>query len=134
MNSTPAGAARWPRPPSSLSTRQVPSRLALAKRRNAESEDRDEEGAELDPAAFRHEARVLADPPRVEAHLVARRATEWRLGGRTIGFAAGESLHTDDAYKYGPDAFRSIAARAGWAPVRHWPDADGRLGLHLLRG
>jgi dimethylhistidine N-methyltransferase len=91
-------------------------------------------GAELDPAEFRHEARVLADPPRVEARLVARRATEWRLGGRTVAFAEGESIHTDDAYKYGPDAFRSIAARAGWEPVRHWPDEDGMLGLHLLRG
>lgn len=91
-------------------------------------------GGGLDPADFRHEARVLADPPRVEAHLVARRPAEWRLGGRTFAFAEGESIHTDTSHKYDPDAFRSIAARAGWEPVRHWPDADGMLGLHLLRG
>ena len=91
-------------------------------------------GADLDPADFRHEARSLAgDPPRVEAHLVACRPTAWRLGDRTITFERGESIHTDNAYKYSPAAFRAVATRAGWEPVRYWPDEDGRLGLHLLR-
>jgi dimethylhistidine N-methyltransferase len=90
-------------------------------------------GADLDPDDFRHEARVHADPPRVEAHLVACRPTGLRLGGRTFAFAAGESIHTDNAYKYSPDAFRFVATRAGWEPVRYWTDEDGMLGLHLLR-
>lgn len=94
---------------------------------------RRELGGEVDPADFRHEARVLDDPPRVEAHLVARRPTACRVGGRTFRFAAGESIHTDSSHKYEPEAFRAIAARAGWAPVRGWLDADGLFALHLLR-
>jgi dimethylhistidine N-methyltransferase len=91
-------------------------------------------GGELDPAAFRHEARVRQDPPRVEAHLVARWAAACRVGGRTFQFAPGESIHTDTSYKYAPETFRGLAADAGWEPVRCWLDEDGFCALHLLRG
>ena len=79
---------------------------------------RRELGGAVDPAAFRHEARVFDDPPRVEAHLVARWPTTCRVGGRAIRFAAGESIHTDSAHKYAPEAFRAIATRAGHRQVR----------------
>jgi dimethylhistidine N-methyltransferase len=91
-------------------------------------------GGELDSAAFRHEARVRHDPPRVEAHLVARWTAACRVGGRTFRFAPGESIHTDTSYKYAPETFRGLAAEAGWVPVRCWLDEDGLFALHLLRG
>ncbi|ACA17007.1 conserved hypothetical protein [Methylobacterium sp. 4-46] len=90
-----------------------------------------EAGFDLD--AFRHEARVVEDPFRVEAHLVARRPTACRIAGRVIDFAAGESIHTDNSYKYAPDAFRALAFAAGWVPKRVWVDAEGLFSLHLLR-
>lgn len=90
-------------------------------------------GADIDLEAFRHEARVLDGPLRVEAHLVAQRALDCRIGGRRFSFAAGESIHTDSSYKYRPDLFRSLAADAGWEPVACWMDADARMSLHLLR-
>jgi dimethylhistidine N-methyltransferase len=93
---------------------------------------RRELGGAVDPAAFRHEARVRDDPPRVEAHLVAWRPTTCRVGGRTIRFAAGESIFTDAAHKYAPEVFRAVAARAGWEPVRCWLDEAGLFALHLL--
>jgi dimethylhistidine N-methyltransferase len=90
-------------------------------------------GGELDPTHFRHEARALDDPPRVEAHLVAQRPTICRIGGRTIRFAAGESIYTDSAHKYEPEAFSAVASRAGWEPVCCWLDEDRLAALHLLR-
>ena len=95
---------------------------------------RNELGGELDPADFRHEVRVFDDPPRVEAYLVAQRATALRVGGRTFRFAKGEPVHTDNAFKYEPETFRALAARAGWEPVRCWLDPDGLFAVHLLRG
>jgi dimethylhistidine N-methyltransferase len=89
---------------------------------------------EIEPAAFRHEARVLDDPPRVEAHLVARWPTICRIGGRMIRFAAGESIYTDSAHKYEPHTFQALVRQAGWEPVRCWLDEDGLFALHLLRG
>lgn len=90
-------------------------------------------GVEMDIDAFRHEARILHDPFRMEAHLVAVRPTTLRLVGTTIAFAAGESIRTDASYKYAPAVFQALAARAGWAAERLWLDPDGRFGLHLLR-
>ncbi|KMO43549.1 methyltransferase [Methylobacterium tarhaniae] len=90
-------------------------------------------GATFDLDAFRHEARVLPEPFRVEAHLVATRDTACRLDGETFRFAAGESIHTDNSYKYAPEAFQDIARRSGWTPEAVWLDALGVFSLHLLR-
>lgn len=91
-------------------------------------------GADVDPDAFQHEARICADPFRVEAHLVARAPTTARVAGTTFRFAAGDSIRTDTSHKYTPDAFRALAARSGWEPVRHWSGEGGGFSLHLLRG
>ena len=91
-------------------------------------------GADFELDNFRHEARVVDDPFRVEAHLVALRPAIYRLGGQEIRFAPGESIRTDTSHKYTPDAFRALAARSGWTPERMWLDADGAFSLHLLRG
>jgi dimethylhistidine N-methyltransferase len=89
-------------------------------------------GGKIDPADFRHEARLFNDPPRVEAHLVARRAAEAQLGGHAISFEAGESIRTDFSYKYAPGTLRDLAREAGWRPVHCWLDPKGLFSLHLL--
>jgi dimethylhistidine N-methyltransferase len=88
--------------------------------------------ADFEIGNFRHEARVLPDPFRVEAHLVALAPATYRLGGRAIHFAAGESIHTDNSHKYAPETFRALARSAGWHPERMWLDADGSFSLHLF--
>jgi dimethylhistidine N-methyltransferase len=90
-------------------------------------------GTEFDLADFHHEARVLSDPMRVEAHLVAQRALTVRVGARTFALAEGESIHTDSSFKHGPEELRLLAAQAGWTLVRCWIDHAGLSGLHLLR-
>ena len=92
-----------------------------------------ETGADLDPADFRHEARVLGDPLRVEAHLVALRPVDCEIAGEAVSFAKGESIHTDTSHKYEPQIFRELAAAAGWDPVRCWTDEGNLYSLHLLR-
>lgn len=91
-------------------------------------------GADLDVDNFRHDVRICADPVRVEAHLFARRPATYRLGGRTITFAAGESVRTDISHKYAPDALRALAARNGWSPVGLWLDPDNSFSLHVFQG
>ncbi|GEP03868.1 L-histidine N(alpha)-methyltransferase [Methylobacterium oxalidis] len=96
--------------------------------------DGEEANAPLTPEDFRHEARVLLDPFRVETHLVAERAGSLRVGTETVDFAQGESVRTGCAYRYAPGIFQEMAADAGWEPVRCWLDPDGLFSLHLLRG
>jgi dimethylhistidine N-methyltransferase len=90
-------------------------------------------GTDFAPEDFRHEARVLDDPWRVEAHLVAVRPVTVRVGGRTFRVGAGESIHTDNAYKHGLEEFRALAHEAGWTLTRCWLAPDGLTSLHLLR-
>ncbi|MBX9930373.1 MAG: L-histidine N(alpha)-methyltransferase [Methylobacterium sp.] len=90
-------------------------------------------GAVFDREAFRHQARVLDDPFRVEAHLVAHRATKAQLGDQVIAFTAGEGFRTDVSHKYSVEAFRSLAVQAGWESAAQWIDRNGLFSMHLLR-
>jgi dimethylhistidine N-methyltransferase len=89
--------------------------------------------ADFDLAAFRHDARWVADKGRIEMHLVSERDQEVRIDGAHFAFAAGETIHTEDSHKYGIDEFQELAARAGWRAFRHWTDADALFSLHYLR-
>lgn len=90
-------------------------------------------GCNFDLAAFRHEVRYEPQPGRIEMHLVSRREQAVRLLGKTIRFAAGESIHTENSHKYPIADFQALARAAGWQPLHCWSDAAGRFSLHLLK-
>lgn len=93
-----------------------------------------EGGADFEPGAFGHRAVWNAAEGRIEMHLVSRRAQSVRLGGQTIRFAPGESIHTENSYKHTPEGFRAIAEAAGWHAERMWTDPARLFSLHLLGG
>ena len=88
---------------------------------------------EIDPDSFAHRAFFNEAASRIEMHLVSRRAQTVRVAGRSFAFAEGESIHTENSYKYTLDGFRALAARAGWASLEAWTDPDGLFSLHALR-
>jgi dimethylhistidine N-methyltransferase len=92
-------------------------------------------GGDFDRRDFRHVARHDPRLSRVEMHLVSRRAHEIHVLGRTFGFAEGETIHTENAYKYSPVEFLRMAHAAHWRCERSWRDG-GRTGftVYLLRG
>jgi L-histidine N-alpha-methyltransferase len=91
-----------------------------------------EAGADFAPDAFAHRAIWNPAEGRIEMHLVSRCDQVAHLGGQTIRFAAGETIHTENSYKYTPQAFRILAEGAGWRPVRLWTDQDRLFSIHLL--
>jgi dimethylhistidine N-methyltransferase len=91
-----------------------------------------EAGGDVDVGAFRHEARWNAALDRMEMHLVARRATVLRLGGRAFRFAAGEGIHTENSHKYRPATLQAVAAEAGWRMRRVWTDPGQLFAVALL--
>ena len=82
---------------------------------------------------FAHRAFFNEAASRIEMHLVSRRAQTVRVAGRSFAFAEGESIHTENSYKYTLDGFRALAARAGWMSVEAWTDANGLFSVHALR-
>jgi len=54
-----------------------------------------------------------------------------RIGETSIEFRAGETIHTENSYKYSVDSFQAMARGAGWAPLKAW--TDGLFSVHALR-
>lgn len=89
-------------------------------------------GSSFEPAAFAHRAIFNEAHSRIEMQLVARRATEVRLGEHgTRRFAAGEPIVTEHSYKHSAAAFGQLLAEAGFGDVRHWSDEHGSYGVFV---
>jgi uncharacterized SAM-dependent methyltransferase len=70
----------------------------------------------------------------MEMHLVSRVEQAVRIpgAGMTVEFDAGESIHTENSYKYSIEGFRALAARAGFSGKKTWIDRKGLFALHGL--
>ncbi len=79
-------------------------------------------GSDFDPADWEHLAFFNAEASRVEMHLRARRPliVGWPQGLRH--FAAGETIHTENSYKYPLPEFLGMLACAGFGPCQVWTD------------
>lgn len=82
--------------------------------------------------AFRHEARFDAAQQRVEMHLVSVYTQRVMVRGQPFMFAMGESIHTENSYKYSLPRFQQLAAQAGWSHRQRWVDAQSRFAIHVL--
>ncbi len=89
-------------------------------------------GGNIDLAGFAHKAFYAEAPGRIEMHLVSRRHQTIHIAGQAIDFAEGESIHTENSYKYGAEEFRDIAVKAGFTPRRLWTDARDLFSIHYL--
>ena len=79
---------------------------------------------------FRHEARWNAEEGRVEMHLVSSGACVVSIAGEAIRFEAGESIHTENSYKYEGGEFEALAVNAGLTPCDLWMDPGQRFSIH----
>jgi dimethylhistidine N-methyltransferase len=89
-------------------------------------------GADFDLAAFEHQAFYNAARTRIEMHLRSSRVQRVRIGARVFRFAAGETIHTENSYKYTPAGFAQIARAAGFRGSRMWTDPDRLFGVFFL--
>jgi len=89
-------------------------------------------GGDFDLRRFRHYAFYNAALGRIEMHLVALARQAVTIGRFRFEFAAGESIHTENSYKYSLEEFRALAQRAGFRGERTWLDRQGLFALHGL--
>jgi uncharacterized SAM-dependent methyltransferase len=90
-------------------------------------------GADFDLRRWRHYAFYNAPLGRIEMHLASLEAQAVNVGNYRFSFARGETIHTENSYKYSVEEFRAIAARAGFAAEKLWMDRKGLFALHGLR-
>jgi len=89
-------------------------------------------GADFKLDGFRHDAFYNEQAGRIEMHLVSRTAQTVRLGSHRFRFEPGETIHTENSYKYTIGEFQSVGRRAGFEPVRCWTDDSALFSLHFL--
>jgi dimethylhistidine N-methyltransferase len=89
-------------------------------------------GADFDLSAFRHRAFYDRTHGRIEMHLESVKAQAVAIGGRTFRFRNGETLHTENSYKYSVGEFQALAAGAGLEPREHWMDSEQLFSVHCL--
>ena len=89
-------------------------------------------GADFDPRRFRHYAFYNAPLGRIEMHLVSLERQAVRIGRHRFELERGETIHTENSYKYSVEEFRALAAEAGFRGTRLWRDRRGLFSLHGL--
>jgi dimethylhistidine N-methyltransferase len=89
-------------------------------------------GADFDLRFWRHHAVYNEAAGRIEMHLVSTRAQIVRIDGHVLRFAAGDTIHTENSYKYGLSQFAARAAEAGWALGRLWTDPRRLFSVQYL--
>lgn len=89
-------------------------------------------GALIDTNNFAHYAYYNAMLGRIEMHLVSRCDQVIQLGKESFPFDEGETIHTENSYKYTAHEFQQMALAAGWRLKMTWSDHEGLFNVHYL--
>jgi len=92
-------------------------------------------GADFNPAAFRHRAVWNGMESRIEMHLESVCPQRVRVAALDfeVDFAEGETIHTENSYKYTAALAEQMIATAGFAVVGNWTDERRWFGVWLGR-
>jgi dimethylhistidine N-methyltransferase len=90
-------------------------------------------GADFDLGSFRHRAFFNAEKARIEMHLESQKDQTVSVANTRFDFAEGETIHTENSYKYTVESFQDLAGEAGFAGVKVWVDPDQLFSVHGLR-
>ena len=101
--------------------------LNLLKRINREL------GGTFNLDTFEHHAIYNRERNRIEMHLASLKRQKVKVAGETIDFRAGETIHTENSYKYSVVSLSALARGAGWLPAAAWTDADKYFSIQAFR-
>ena len=81
---------------------------------------------------FEHHAFYNRERHRIEMHLASLKRQKVRVAGETIEFRAGETIHTENSYKYSVESLGALARGVGWSPAATWTDAKGYFSIQAF--
>ena len=94
-------------------------------------------GTDFDLAAFRHEAIWNAEESRIEMHLRSTRPQTVTLPASSVGPAltlhlgAGETIHTENSYKFTSETISALLAPSGFTATRTFCDPEHLFAVTL---
>ncbi|MEM7233487.1 MAG: L-histidine N(alpha)-methyltransferase, partial [Planctomycetota bacterium] len=92
-------------------------------------------GGRFDVGAFRHLARYDDEKGRVEMHLVSESEQSIAIDDLNleVNFREGETIHTENSYKYSLEEIETLATRGGFEIEKQWFDSQERFSLSRMR-
>jgi dimethylhistidine N-methyltransferase len=71
---------------------------------------------------FEHHAFYNRERHRIEMHLASLKRQKVKVAGDMVEFRAGETIHTENSYKYSVESLSALARSVGWGPSGVWMD------------
>jgi dimethylhistidine N-methyltransferase len=90
-------------------------------------------GADFVLDAWAHHAFYDAVIGRIEMHLLSQCRQRVTIGDAVFDFAQGETIHTENSYKYTIPGFQRLAQAAGFVPDVCWTDDQQWFSVQLFR-
>jgi len=92
-------------------------------------------GADFDLKKFRHRVRWNGERSRIEMHLESLMAHDVSIPALElcIPFRRGETIHTENSYKFTLQGAQHLLAQTGFTIVSHWSDPRRWFGVFLAR-
>ncbi len=94
---------------------------------------REQLDSDINPDTFSHHAFYNSDRGRIEMHLLSNRAQRFHVEGSVFELNAGETIHTENSYKYTIEEFGELAAAAGFRQQKVWTDESSLFSVQLLQ-
>ena len=89
-------------------------------------------GGDFELRRWRHYAFYNAPLGRIEMHLASLKKQSVAVGQHRFSFSEGETIHTENSYKYSAEEFRVLAASGGFAAPKLWMDKKEQFALFGL--
>lgn len=90
---------------------------------------------EFNISKFEHKSFYNIRKHRIEMHLESKLDQQVRIGaiGKIFYFKKGETIHTENSYKYSLSRFNSLVKKAGLQVIRNFTDPNKQFTLILLK-
>jgi dimethylhistidine N-methyltransferase len=82
---------------------------------------------------FEHHAFYNRERNRIEMHLASLKRQKVKVAGETIDFRAGETIHTENSYKYSVESLGALARGVGWTASGAWIDERKYFSIQAFK-
>jgi len=82
---------------------------------------------------FEHHAFFNRERNRIEMHLASLKRQRVKVAGECFEFRAGETIHTENSYKYSVESLGALARGVGWVPAGAWTDKRKYFSIQAFK-
>ena len=90
-------------------------------------------GSGFDEKNFKHRAFFNNEMDRIEMHLVSKKKQHIKIRNKKIIIEDGESIHTENSYKYSIKKFSDLVSESGYEIKKVLTDKNSFFSIFLLR-